>query len=72
MENITTEQKANIVKFGIGAAVPVEYVAPYIPCSIKKCQEILSKYTVKPRKKYERTEQEKHQDWYDLDKYIMR
>lgn len=72
MESLTEEQKSNIIKFGVGASVPVEYIAPYIPCSVKKCQEILSKFTVKPRKKYERTEQEKHQDWYDLDKYIMR
>jgi transposase-like protein len=72
MEDITERQKTDIIKFGIGAAVPVEYIAPYIPCSIKKCQKILSKYTIRKRQKYERTETDKHQDWYELDKFIMK
>ena len=71
-ETISNEQLKDIVKYGVGASVPVKYLAPYIKCSVKKCKQVLSKYTIKPRKKYQRTETEKHQDWFELDKFIMR
>ena len=43
-EVINKQQQALIINYGIGCNVPVEYIAPYVPCSIKKCNEILQQY----------------------------
>lgn len=70
-ESITEEQKNLIIKFGVGASVPVDYIAPYIPCSTHMCDSILSQYKITKRK-YKRTEVEKNQDYYELDKFLGR
>lgn len=70
-ERITNEQFSNILRFGVGAGVPVEYLAPYIKCSEKKCLSILSQYEIPERPKYQRTETEKHQDWFELNKFAL-
>lgn len=50
-EKLTSLQRQTIVKYGVRCNVPVDYIAPYIPCSIKKCNEVLSKYKIpKPKR----------------------
>lgn len=69
-ETLSKQQENLIVKFGVGLSVPVNDLAPYIPCSIKKCKQVLSKYNIPKKKKYVRTEQEKHQDDLVLDRFL--
>ena len=71
-ETITPEQEQTILKFGVGCGVPIQWLAPYIGCSENKCSKVLSGYDIIKPKKYKRTETEKHQDWFELDKFIMR
>ena len=70
-ETITDKQRQLILKYGAGCKVPVEYLAPYIKCSENMCRKVLKGYSLR-KIKYERTETEKHQDWFELDKFIMR
>ena len=69
-EHINQAQLDTIVKFGVGCAVPIEYLAPYIPCSQKMCGRILKKYNITKKKPVPLTEQEKAFDKIWLDKYI--
>ena len=70
-ETLTPKQINTIIHFGVGAAVPVEYLAPYIPCSIKMCKKILSKYNIMDKKDYVVSEQEKNFDKIWLDRFAQ-
>ena len=43
-ETLSKEQKEFIYKWGVMLNVPVEYLAPYVPCSYYACQKELDKY----------------------------
>ena len=68
-ETLTQEQRNTIYKYGVLLSVPVEYLAPYVPCSQKICNKVLSKYVITKLAPYERTETEIHLDNYILDKF---
>ena len=69
-EKLTPEQEDTIVKFGVGCRVPVEYLAPYVPCSQRLCRNILKNYTIPAPKKHEVSEHEKAFDKIWLDKFL--
>lgn len=69
-EKLTVEQEQLIIKYGVQLAVPVEYLAPYVPCTPKKCKEILSKYNINNVRPIKRTEKEKVLDILELNKFI--
>lgn len=68
--NLTQEQIKLIVKYGVQLNIEPKYVAPYIPCTIKKCREVISKYPKYKPVKYNVTETERKQDWALLDRFI--
>ena len=78
-ETLNSEQQKMIFDYGICAMVPPEYLAPYVNCSLKKCREILYSNKLYPlvalrRKKtrtYRRSEEEKRQDYYALDRFLI-
>lgn len=70
LRKISPEQKALIIHFGVGCAVPAEYIAPYIPCSVKLVNDILSKYKIPKRKQYILTEKEKLDDRMTLEAFL--
>ena len=80
-EILTTSQKKMIYDYGICASVPVEYLAPYVNCSLKKCRETLQSYKIYPsivkqrnQKKHlkdRRSEEQIRQDKYFLDKFLV-
>ena len=43
-ETLSKEQKEFIYKWGVVLNIPVEYLAPYVPCSYYACQKELDKY----------------------------
>ena len=43
-ETLSKEQKEFIYKWGVVLNIPVEYLAPYVPCSYCACQKELDKY----------------------------
>ena len=43
-ESISEEQKAMIIKYGVMLKVPVDYLAEYVPCSERKCKEVIKEY----------------------------
>lgn len=69
-ETISSEQYNNIVKFGVGCSVPINYLAPYIKCSEHKCEQILSQYKIKKIKIKPLTDLQKAQDKFELDRFI--
>ena len=46
-ETITEEQKKLIIKFGVHCNVPMDYLAPYVPCSSTTCLRIMNQYKKK-------------------------
>lgn len=71
-EKLTEQQKDLIIKFGVNCAVPVDYLAPYIPCSQRMCKQILRGYEIKEKKLEPLTEQQKAFDRLELDKFIRK
>lgn len=71
-EKLSPQQKDLIIKFGVNCAVPIDYLAPYVPCSQRLCKQILHKYEITQRKKPVLTEQEKAFDRLELDKFIRK
>ena len=69
-ETLTESQKKLIYKFGVLLNTDPEYVAPYVPCSIKICEEYISKFKKNNISKYERTERDMYFDRLELDKFI--
>lgn len=69
-ETLTTAQRELIIKYGVQFAVPAEYIAPYVPCSLQKCKEILSHYVIKEPKRKELTEQERLRENIILDRFL--
>ena len=71
-ETITNQQVSDIIKFGGGCGVPVDYLAPYVKCSEFMCEKILKPYVdnLKKKKHYVRTEQEIAFDNMELDKFM--
>lgn len=69
-EHISQQQINTIIQYGVGCAVPVDYLAPYIPCSQKMCERILKQYDITKKKRVPLSEQEKAFDKIWLDKYI--
>ena len=71
-EVITPQQTDLIIKFGVMLDVPVEYLAEYVPCSEKKCKEVMKQYShlKVPRKKILPTEQELALDKIALEKFV--
>lgn len=69
-ETISPEQEETIVKFGVGCRVPVEYLAPYVPCSQRKCKAILKNYVIPEPKEHVVSEHERAFDKIWLDKFL--
>ena len=69
-ETLTPFQEDMIVKFGIGCGVPVDYLAPYVPCSQKACKKILSRYKRVERPKVELSQKDRNFDKLLLDKFL--
>lgn len=69
-EQINSVQQQTIVKFGVKCGVPVEYIAPYIPCSIKLCSKILSQYKIPTFVKKEIDIKERNFDRVWLDSFV--
>jgi len=69
-EVLSEQQVSDILKYGVGCGVPVEYLHPYVGCTAHKCKEILSSHAISARSQYVRTKQEKARDWYDLDRFL--
>lgn len=43
-EEVSTEKKKLIINYGYFLKVPLDYVAPYIRCSYKACQEVIKNF----------------------------
>ena len=69
-ETLTIPQKQMIYKFGVLLNTDAEYVAPYIPCSVKLCKEYINKYPKKKSVRYERTQKDIALDKLDLDRFL--
>lgn len=69
-EELTDSQKSLIYKFGVQCRVPAGYLAPYVPCSIKKCNEFLSKYNIPEKQEYVLDERERTFDNIWLDSFV--
>lgn len=69
-ETLTEEQKQLIIKFGVYLAVPPEYLAPYVPCTLHKCKEILSQYVIKQPKPYVVSPEERAREKVYMDRFL--
>lgn len=69
-ETVSSEQKELILKFGVECAVPVPYLAPYVKCSERMCEKIISKYPRVGRKKFVLSEKDRAFDKMELDKFV--
>lgn len=69
-EKLSDASKGLIYKFGVQLAVPADFIAPYIPCSIHACEKYLSNYTIVEPVKKELTPQEKAFDRLELERLI--
>lgn len=49
-ESLSTEQKRLIVTYGYYFKVPIEYIAEYIPCSLRTCKKVLDNFNEKLEK----------------------
>lgn len=69
-EKLTEEQEQLIVKFGVGCSVPADYLAPYVPCSLRACKRVLSQYKVPEKKQFVVDEREKSFDKIWLNSFL--
>lgn len=76
-EKLNKEQYDLIYKYGVVMKIQPEYVAPYIPCSLKKCKEVIQELSNKNLNKiklvkanYQVSEKDRKFDWMELDKFV--
>lgn len=69
-EELTEEQEQLIIKFGVGCSVPATYLAPYVPCSIKTCKRVLSRYEIPKKKHFVIDDKEKSFDKFWLNSFL--
>ena len=69
-ETLTKDQLDTIYKYGVLLNIPPEFVAPYIPCTMRRCKRILAQYEKRKIIRPQLTQKEKEQDWATLDQFI--